>query len=255
MDKFFKRMQQTRTPSEDSIWIALPDEIRLRLADWRTMLVSAVPVLKLKSSLKINLIDGLFAFQEDLRTVMNWATRTTPMQAMLTHLKVVRLNQNESALVIGVDCPELQDLRRNLSDTVAHSINTLSARWEPTIEIASFDVSITDLFEVEQLQAFGIAGEKFIIDHLHAGLPDSSIECAFLGHSPLQFTDGTTPSPYEAVTVKASGMSTVSGEAGGFLAGGTLAVDIEEDEDDDDEDDDAWMNRARGLSEFLDSGY
>jgi len=243
-------MRNTLEPTDDCIWAPVPDVIANRIQQWRTMLVAAVPVLKPTDHIDIDMIEGLFDLPSDLRDIINAASRMTPVQAMLKNgLQIKRINEIESAIVLMVDCPELQDFRERLSDQVGYPLDTTTAKWEPCIEVARFENAIADVFAVQQLEAYGIAGEKFIIDHVHVGTKQSNVECSFLGHSPLMFSDGE---PIDKTTIKAAGMSTLDGESGGFLMG---QIVVQEDEDDDDEDDDIWMNRALSMSDMLDGEY
>lgn len=239
-----------KTMSDDSIWIQIPQTLQHRIIQWQSLLEAAVPVLKTEDDLSIKVLTGLSRFQQDLKAIVNEASRTTPLQAMLTHLKIVRLNAQQSAIVIGVDCPELKELHGRLTGRVTCPIDLTQSAWEPVIQLATFENAYaTELAGVTELEAMGIAGEKFIIDGLIAGMPHSNLECAFLGHAPLIMSGCGEP-----LVLKAAGMSTSTGESGGYLTQAVIDIPEEEAEEPDDEDDDGWMSRAMGLTEFLDGG-
>lgn len=244
--------------SDDSIWIQIPSILQHRIIQWRSLLEAAVPVLKSEDDLSIKVLSGLSRFPHDLKAIVSEASRTTPLQAMLTHLKIVRLNEQQSAIVIGVDCPELKELHGRLTGRVTCPIDLTQSAWEPVIQLATFENAYaTELGGITELEAMGIAGEKFIIDGLIAGMPHSNLECAFLGHAPLimsGYCESDRGEGGEPLALKAAGMSTLTGESGGYLTQAVIDIPEDETEEPDDEDDDGWMSRAMGLTEFLDGG-
>lgn len=253
MDRYFQRMLRTMIPGDDCIWVQVPSDVQSAIRRWQEILVSAVPAAKLNGNLCIGMMDKLLAFDRDLAAIIRTSANTTPMQAMLTTLETRRVNERESSLVICVDCPELIDLWDRLTGVVAFPVD-ISGKYSPCIEIARFENLMIDLEGLDQIEARGVKGCKWIIDEIQAGTPDSFAQCALLGHSPMRFT---LAEPTDSCFKKSSGMSTLDMESGGLLLGGEFSIDIDDnnDDEDDEESDDAWMLRALDLSESLDGEY
>jgi hypothetical protein len=253
MNPFFQRMLSTTNPSEDCIWVPLPDHVQAVIRRWQLMLVQAVPVAKLNGNLCIGMMQGLFNFEKDLAAIIRTASSATPMPAMLTTLEARRINELETALAIRVDCPELCDLHERMTGVVSYPID-ISGSYAPCVEIARFENPMLDIQVVDELEAAGIKGCKWIIDEIHAGTAVSFHPCACLGHAPLRFS---VPDVGRGMFGKANGMSTLDMESGGLLMNPEFSIDIDDDDDEeeDDEPDDAWMTRALDLSESLDSEY
>jgi len=247
MQEFTKRVQQIRMPSDDCIWICIPEHVEQAIERWQAMFEEAVPVARINGKLCIGVILGLFNFERDLQSISRVAAQTTPMQAMLTCLEWRSVNPAVKSLVINVVCPELLDLHTNLTGVVSYPVQLEG--FSPAIELLRVDSTLDLPCDFE---AFGMTGCKWIIDHIVAGNENSHIECALLGHTPMRMTvDGIGDSIFGK---SAAGMSTLDMESGAGLIDTEYSIDIDDDdEEDDDDDDNQWLARAMEMTETLDS--
>lgn len=246
MREFTKRVQQIRMPSDDCIWICIPEHVEQAIQRWQTMFEQVVPIARINGKLCIGVILGLFNFERDLQAISRAAARTSPMQAMLTNLEWRRVHPAESALVVNVDCPELLELHKDLTGVAAYPVQLEG--FSPAIELIRVDSAIN---LPSDLEAFGITGCSWTIDHIIAGNDHSHIECALLGHTPMRLTvDGIGDSIFGK---SALGMSTMDMESGGVLVDTEYSIDIDDEDEDEDEDDDSkWLTRAKDLADNLD---
>jgi hypothetical protein len=254
-DVFFKRMLAMKSPKQGSVWVRLPPAIEDAIRRWQSMFVQAIPIAKINHDLRIAVIAGIPDLNECVDHIAKVASYTTPMRAVAMRFDTKRINELQTALVITVDCPDLQELHRSIAADVTYAIEPLM--YAPCIVVATFENITIDDHVLNDLKASGIIGVDWIINELKVGTSLEERDCPFYGHAPMRF-GATTPDT--SLFGKANGMSTLDMESGGALIDTEYSIDIDDDDDDDDddeddEDDDAWMSRALGLSDTLDGGY
>ncbi len=250
------------------IWADVPEEIGQRLSQWRNMFCKAVPSAKPVDDLHITLFHEWLNVTDDLRIVIATVANSAPVPATLAGLKAFR-TEDGIAVAIEVVSHDLKELRRSLEQRIEHTPSIHP--FTPHITLAYVPASSGIGFEGMQLH--GIYGTEFIIDAVNAGTKVSHHPCVMLGDNDVWNTR-STPSPSaerDAKFGKSTGLSTLSGESGGFLmqrsqgVESEFSIDIEDEEDDEsdidfsgdetDDEDEHWIRRSQDLADSLDDPY
>lgn len=239
-------------PVREWIWADVPSEIRIRLEEWRDMFVKAIPNAEPVENLHITLFHELLDFLDDLRFIITTVSNARPAEAVLCGLRAFRTENHGIAVAIEVNSPQLVVLRRELEKGLQHTPS--EHKYTPHITLAYIPTG--EGTTIEGLQLFGIAGQQFVIDTVNAGQKKSFHPCVMLGANQEWI------SRFEPTPISTKGMSTLSGESGGYLVKPKM-VDIQtlksepevEPEDDDDEDDEQWISQAMDMADSLDQTF
>lgn len=277
----FERMSSEATEQppkpREWIWAVLPDMLNDRLCEWRDMLVKAVPVCEPVKKLHVTLFHELLNFDEDLGAIISTAAKAEPIQAMLGGLKTFK-TETGVAIVLEVVSHKLEEFRHQLEGQLEHTPSIHVYSPHITIGYVPNEFASEISQAVEMVQLHGIFGEEFVIESINAGTKESHYPCEIKGQlfgmgGFLQ--TGFKPTRNDERQVqggmeKAGGLTTLSGESGGFLLQPRFGPDAEysididdEDEDeveegddqDEDDTDEQWIKRSMEMADSLDDMF
>lgn len=252
--------EKSQTSEREWMWAAIPEPLASRIREWQQVLKEAVPEAELEDDLHITLFHRLTDFPNDLRHIINQCANTVPCEASIGSLISWRVAQDGIAIVLAVECRQLKELRAELQGAISHE--TSMHNFTPHITLAY--VPRVDVQDLNGLELVGIAWKEFTIHRLFAGTKRSHHECVLLGADPAWMRRAGD------ITVKAAGMTTTTGEQGGFLSRRKNPIedemddDLEDDNDDDmelseDQDDEQetqrWLNRSFQIADHLDEMF
>jgi 2'-5' RNA ligase len=275
-DRFEKSLQSESSapvepdvkPPREWIWADVPEEIQERLFQWQQLFLEAVPVADPVEHLHITLFHELLNLPDDLRAIIATVANASPARAMLAGLKAFRCGNDEVAIVVEVISHKLEELRHQLEGQIEHT---------PSMHVYSPHITIAYMPYVEGIQVegmvlHGIVGYEFDIDSVNAGTKESHHPCVMLSHADRVLTRHVATRE-ESTFEKSRGMSTLTGDSGGFLMKPTIlpedySIDIqdddefdddmdddEQDEDAEEEDDEQWIRRSQELADSLDDPF
>lgn len=224
-DKILKPQSAEKTPEPqkpeqakaDWMYCKLPERIRTPLKAWARDIVRAIDGATPVLDLHITLFHALRNVPRNRKRIETVAGRTLPCEAVLSQVQVFRSEQAE-AVVISLISPQLRNFREDLQSEIEHtpSIHTFSPHitvaYVPHGEGAAFDGLVVP----------GIDGTAFTIEDVFYTLHGSPRRTALIGRTPGQMhfrKTETKPQERETPAVATKGMSTLSGESGGFLVG------------------------------------
>jgi 2'-5' RNA ligase len=273
--QMFERMLEIRSsilqsddapvkPPREWIWAELPKHLEARLTEWRDMMIKAVPCCDAVDNLHVTLFHELLAFNDDLRMIIATVANTSPLRATLGDLKTFRI-ETGLAVVIEVVSADLENLRHKLEGVIEHTPSI--HRFTPHVTLAY--MPLDHAIEIDRLELHNIYGQEFVINSLNAGTKASHQKCEMFGSDPVwNARFAPTPSVQsDAEFGKSAGMSTMSGESGGFLMQAAMteySIDIDDEdeqeddfeiEDDNDDDDEQWIRRSQEMADTLDDPF
>mgnify|MGYP000866685365 CR=1 FL=1 len=243
------------------IWADLPDEINVRLGQWRDMFCKTVRNADPVAHLHITVFHEVLHFEDNLVNIIAQVANTPPAFAQLGRITAFRTDNGKGlAIVVQVISPELEAMRRRLEKVIDYRQSVFT--YYPHVTLAYVPATDVSLDDVNKLHLHGIVGKAFVIDEVKAGTIHSNHACALLGHNgPIVLAE-----PESSVFAKdARGLSALSGEAGGFLSQKAEALPEDEPEEtedepeesdfEDDDEDDYWMNTSMSLADSLDEQF
>jgi 2'-5' RNA ligase len=298
-------------PPREWIWADVPEEIQERLFQWQQLFLEAVPVADPVENLHITLFHELLNLPEDLRAIIATVANASPVRAMLAGLKAFRCGNDEVAIVVEVISHKLEELRHQLEGQIEHTPSMhvysphITIAYMPYVEGVQvegmilhgivgyeFDIDTLNVGTKESHHPCMMLSHADRVLTRHVPTRDSGYGfcplCGAEGVSRERCMNGRTTCSnghkYRGENIylddemppmfeKSRGMSTLTGESGGFLMKPAIlpedySIDIqdddefdddmdddESDEDTEEEDDEQWIRRSQELADSLDDPF